>query len=777
MVGNSGNRDPGSEAGRVLRDAEATLEGGGDLRDGIVDDVLRLDPAAIPGVVDGLFRRVAMLERDRQDAAADAVAEILRRSEHQVAPDLEGLLRLAIELRAEASAPTYQAIVGLLRQVDGSRLSDAMRRLEPTIGRERLRELAGDLFATAAMGGGAPEESANGGGQHAEPPVAANGGGGQHAEPPMPGNGDPGPRPVARNGGGTRGLRPVARNGGGTRGLRPVARNGGGRRGQVKKNGGSRSHSEKKPSRESARASAERPAGPVHKAYGGLTAPDRVAAGEEFELRIGLSKRRPPGVAGGALSLPAPRREAYTIDVQLVADTFDLAPGESFRQELKVSTETPYPSTKVHLTARSQRTARSNRMIQVTFGIGGETLGVAIRTIEVLEAGSVPQGRRRATVAGITAGAPVGEKPADVTIEIFEGNKVGALRWSVRSPHPGVAIPADSAVENSIGSEPRDFEQDVKSQVQGSEGKRRISQVVGGLSEDVAAKVPVEVWASLRAASRAVGGKPLDVLILSQEEYVPWELAAVADPPLVAGAPPFLGAQANVGRWLLGESPPPSEPPRRVVAGTIAVVEGSYDGPNYETLPGAAGEAKALKQRYQAQAVKPTEDDLFDLLDGKPAVDVIHFAVHGRSEEGSAEDGLIIAEGEDEDSLVVLPPYQVRGATKLRASGPFVFLNACQVGAGRESLGMYGGIAAAFLKAGASAVVAPIWSIDDKVSHEIALGLYEQSFATADPPSVATLLREARGGFVDNTANSATYVAYQLYGHPSLRLVRKPGSR
>ena len=57
----------------------------------------------------------------------------------------------------------------------------------------------------------------------------------------------------------------------------------------------------------------------------------------------------------------------------------------------------------------------------------------------------------------------------------------------------------------------------------------------------------------------------------------------------------------------------------------------------------------------------------------------------------------------------------------LTVRAPFVFLNACQVGSAGEMLGSYNGIAEAFLQAGATAVVAPLWNVDDTIAQKIAL--------------------------------------------------------
>jgi CHAT domain-containing protein len=101
---------------------------------------------------------------------------------------------------------------------------------------------------------------------------------------------------------------------------------------------------------------------------------------------------------------------------------------------------------------------------------------------------------------------------------------------------------------------------------------------------------------------------------------------------------------------------------------------------------------------------------------------------------------------------------------------PFVFLNACQVGGGEQILGDYAGLAEAFLFAGASGVVAPLWSIDDRLARELAVRFYERTFEGAGP---ADVLRRERAAFRSAPdVTSATFLAYQYFGHPALRLRR-----
>jgi len=142
---------------------------------------------------------------------------------------------------------------------------------------------------------------------------------------------------------------------------------------------------------------------------------------------------------------------------------------------------------------------------------------------------------------------------------------------------------------------------------------------------------------------------------------------------------------------------------------------------------------------------------------------VLHFCLHGKYDPGSAKQGLILIDGD------VIDPLVVKGGSL--AKGPLVFLNACQVGTGQETLGDYAGLAESFLFAGAAAVVAPLWSIDDSVASALAERFYSDAF-TGKP--VAEIVRAERASFGSADGHSSTLMAFQFFGHPGMRLER-PG--
>jgi CHAT domain-containing protein len=139
---------------------------------------------------------------------------------------------------------------------------------------------------------------------------------------------------------------------------------------------------------------------------------------------------------------------------------------------------------------------------------------------------------------------------------------------------------------------------------------------------------------------------------------------------------------------------------------------------------------------------------------------VLHFSLHGKYDPGSAKQGLVLIDGDVIDALVV------KGGSLTEA--PLVFLNACQVGTGQQTLGDYSGLAESFLFAGASAVVAPLWSIDDGVASALAERFYTRAFAGE---AIAEIVRAERAAFGTGAdANSSTLVAFQFFGHPAMRL-------
>ena len=168
--------------------------------------------------------------------------------------------------------------------------------------------------------------------------------------------------------------------------------------------------------------------------------------------------------------------------------------------------------------------------------------------------------------------------------------------------------------------------------------------------------------------------------------------------PFDKSAPPFLGAQTNVGRWVLDGGADADRPAAQRRCDDDGGGVGRLPQRHACRLCRGRGEAKKIQKLYGAASIDARPDPVFGLLSGVPPADILHFAVHGRYDPLGAGDGIWLVEGPADRS-------RARSAgSDLSSRAPFVFLNACQVGSGQELLGSYGGIAQAFLQVGASAV-------------------------------------------------------------------------
>ena len=496
---------------------------------------------------------------------------------------------------------------------------------------------------------------------------------------------------------------------------------------------------------------------PPRRAFARIECDDTLLAGTAFDLTVGLSATQVRGVVGPVLVRPPSSVGDYELTAHVVADGFDLAPGETWRKTMVVSVAEPYPFVVFHLVAPP---ASDNQVheINVLYSVDSQTMGLGIRPVRVLDS-RTPGAALPPPLPGVAGslGVPVADEPPDLTVRILRGSEVGRLLWSFESPHAGFA----DVGTTSIGDGPDAFARTVISTIAAHEGHPTLALGLHGIGLTIAAKVPDEMWAALTMVITAIAPRRPTVLLLSEEAYVPWELATMPTPldPAVIG---FLGAQVTIGRWVLATDRPPLPPPRMVHVDGMVVISGRYEQPGWSRLEHAEAEAAALVERYHAIGVDATTDKVVGCLLGDPAAEVLHFSLHGKYDPGSAKQGLVLVDGD------VIDPLVVKGGSLAHA--PLVFLNACQVGTGQETLGDYAGLAESFLFAGASAVVAPLWSIDDAVASALAERFYSKAFAGE---SLAEIVRAERAAFgTGDDSNSSTLVAFQFFGHPSMRLER-----
>jgi hypothetical protein len=500
-----------------------------------------------------------------------------------------------------------------------------------------------------------------------------------------------------------------------------------------------------------------------------------VEPGERFDLVIGLAREAVEGVSGTMVtaSIPAAARH-LDLDVQLVADEFEAPAGWYFR--LRVPVDDPESARiAVPLVAPGGDNTRQ-ALLEVHFSHQGVPAGVAFRRIAVR-----PTDAPSRTGGGVPWLQPVEppsllmdpDDPAPdlwITISKPDGNEAtGRFVWSFQSPHP-VELPREPLAMD-LGDDARTFAGRMIRLVAENEGTELIDETLVGLGRQVAEKAPAELETVLRSVHEACAaeGRVPAVLLQSAEAHVPWELAVLEDPP-DPDLPPFLGAQAAVGRWLLGPRTVRIPPAREVAVRSMAVVAGDYKSSRrLRPLPQAEEEGDALVARYGAARMAATASELDRLLAGD--AEAIHFACHGEVDPGDPATGKIFLNDDQP-----LDPVHFLQAKVGPSHQPFLFLNACQVGQAGELLGDYAGFAGSCLRNGFRGFVAPLWSVDDEIAHAIALDFYQRAFGDDDgtgPTPVGEVLRRIRARFPsDDRVPPSTWLAYVFYGNPHLLLRR-----
>jgi hypothetical protein len=517
-------------------------------------------------------------------------------------------------------------------------------------------------------------------------------------------------------------------------------------------------------------------------AHADIEAPASVTSEEEFLVAIGLSADPVADTLGAGIFIEDLDDESPTlaIDVHLVGDFDVVDSGGAARTvevdrttlahapvAFKVKPGTPPPSFDP---AEEIWIGR----VMALFSYKGAPCGQSWREVRVNTTGARANTLVSERVAPAAGGSPIGPQTVpvpDLTIKLKRtpsGAADGIFSLVLTSPH--FAAPVEPA-ELSLGEEPQMFSGKLISEVNQHVSSRVSDEIMRGIAKDIADKVPASFWGHLREvwdAVKAVDPTRIpDVLLLSDDPYVPWELAWLED-PLDDTAPRYLGAQVNIGRWSADENRIPAGAPLDVRG--LGVVIGHYEGARgVAPLPSAAAEGDALTESYQARAVDATDETLDQVLSGKLDGDdpfefeAIHFAGHGESDPNKRAAFVMLSNG------TRLPDFVFRDPVIAAEKQAFLFLNACQVGSAHSMLDDYAGVAGSAMKAGFCGFVAPLWSVADDLAKEISLGFYE---ASANGERASEYFRRTRTKFVETeTANAhTTWLAYLFYGHPATKL-------
>jgi hypothetical protein len=514
--------------------------------------------------------------------------------------------------------------------------------------------------------------------------------------------------------------------------------------------------------------------------------PDVVVVDTPFRVTVGLAPRKSRGVVSSG-TVETPAGEDTEIEVVLVHDPGSLVSAGATRFTLTVTDADPYPAVSAGFTALYLEDGPPTRRIGVHYLRDGQVVAVAFRTFSCVDDASqvaaAPAVPARDAVLLDLAPLHAADAPDLVVAVCRSDASPTSWVWTAYAGDTALAVP-DAPNVAGLGDDVSEFALNTRRAIQFSTDRVADYYTLAGRAKRIGAAIPAGIQAALNSVITAPGRSVAPaVLLLTEELYVPWELGTI-DPPLTTpwgGSSPFLGAHAAIGRWPLSEQKPRPSPRSRIDVRAGAVITADYSGvPGWGRLDHALTEASSVAQLFSppAASVQPDLVSVIDLLRGTPAADVVHVALHGQFDAQGDQEGIVLLtkDGSGAVKPIFLTPIEVENGD-LRA-GPLVFLNACQVGADKRVLGSYGGFATTLLRIGASAVVAPLWNIDDDVAASVAQSFYEQAWTTAEPVGVGEAMRSIRARYTEDAVEArtpgvtATLVAFQVFGHPRLRLTR-----
>lgn len=276
-------------------------------------------------------------------------------------------------------------------------------------------------------------------------------------------------------------------------------------------------------------------------------------------------------------------------------------------------------------------------------------------------------------------------------------------------------------------------------------------------------------------------GQLQDILVYSDEPFLPWEIVFLDDPdaPASTGQGRFFG-ELGLCRWLHGTMPTCHI---QVRPGQVRHVVPHYEG---EDRLAAAEEIEQpmLETLLGAKPLKPAHAEVLQALRTPGSFDLLHFACHGQADSNEIDGAALLLEGElvhaaDGDliapemllSSTVAQFANLRGADGNR---PLVVVNACQTGRVGYALTRLGGFAPAFLGARegtgdsrgrAGAFVGALWSVGDLAASSFVAELYKGLKAGK------TMSQAVRAGrAAARQAGEGTWLAYAVYAHPHLRV-------
>ena len=484
-------------------------------------------------------------------------------------------------------------------------------------------------------------------------------------------------------------------------------------------------------------------------AWPSLNAPDQSAPDKSFDIFVGFRGDSDPGlVQSGRMIFDhiEPGDECLIIVIGDGVDidrNHDLLP---FRENAQVKfTCTPRPGV-------------AEAIVKAQYFHRQQLIGTAQRSVSITAAGAHAAPPIEKAPNPCRLDLPTPEREVDLTVTITYSND-GDLQWTFTAPKPLIEVkdpittPLQGAKEFAAG-----LISDLKTE---NHTGQLAANILESKGQEVFQLMPPELIDALKKVHTAIGRTPT-LLLVTNETYVPWELAYLPD-PLDPAKPHFLAAQTQMGRWLDDQNVmlPPAV---KIEIKRMTAVASKYGlGTSMRALPEALAERELLARDWKAIPLEAKKAEVTSILAGvKVPGHLVHFAVHGISDPAANHQAILLADNSEIRASALTGSFNCGEVPRFS----FVMLNACQVGTAGASLGQAAGFPGTLVRRGVLGFIAPLWEVDDKLAFEFAASFYKEAFTEGKP--IGTVLHEHRAAY--DPAGSTTPVAYIYYGHPALRL-------
>ena len=345
------------------------------------------------------------------------------------------------------------------------------------------------------------------------------------------------------------------------------------------------------------------------------------------------------------------------------------------------------------------------------------------------------------------AGTPLSSRDPDLSLFVTtKDDASGRLEFRLRAKDPRLALVYNELGDRFFGPTLRNFVDELTREVLDLHERRAHGRAtrLQRLGERLAAQLIPERLASelekLRGEARS--------LIVYADVFVPWELLCFPDRPGRPGA--FWGEAFALTRWFTGCAEGFDLPLRNI--GVIAPASNLR-----ATVTESAAMLALAGNGRQVTRLKARSRELLPAL--FPCVfDTLHFAGHGMASRSANPDlGTLELDGDEALDAVDIPRFGFGDVH------PLVFLNACHSGKGGPRPTGIGGLAKAFVDAGAAAIVGCHWAIADDMAELFAGELYRLLLA-GQPLGEAG--RQARHLLRRQKPEDPTWIAYSIFGQP-----------